>query len=395
MDPIVSIIAILALAKIFGELVERAGYPPMIGEIGAGIVLGPSVLNIVVMDANLEFLSTLGVITLLFISGVEMNPKALASARNASALTGVLGVATPFALGIVGGMLLGFGLVEQVFLGIVLSITSIGISVRTLIDLKKLNTLAGSTIVGAAVIDDVIGIVLLGVLSSLSLTGEIVFLTLAASVVLSVLFIAFAFTIGRRLATWTFEQSRTMQTHEMPYVVSITIALASAAAAHALGLHYAIGEVIAALLLGSQIRKDRSLFDGLIDVSFGFFVTFFFASIGLVLQVSPETIFSPLLLPLLLIALVGKIAGGFLGSLPYVKDRLAALIVGFGISSRGELALVVAQASLAAGIITAGLYSTVTLVVIVTVLLAPVLMKWGFARMDARATAALSSAETK
>ncbi|KUG19617.1 MAG: cation:proton antiporter [Methanomicrobiaceae archaeon] len=393
MDPILAIILILVVAKGLGEIVERVGYPPMIGEIVAGILLGPSILNLVILDPTLEAFAAAGVIALLFISGAEMNPKAFARARDVSVLTGAAGVAVPLFSGIGVGYLLGLNLLEAIFLGIILSITSIGVAVRTLIDLKKLNTLVGSTIVGAAVIDDILGIVLLGLLSSIALGEAAGMAALALPIALSAFFLLFAFTVGKRLVTWAFLRSRRMRTHEMPYTAAIIIAFAAAYATEAIGLHYAIGAFIAGLMLGDQIRKDQGLFDGLVDFAFGFFVTFFFVSIGLLVRIEPETILSPLLVPLIAVALAGKTAGGFLGSLPYLKDRMQALIVGFGLTSRGELALVVAQTSLAAGIISVGLFSVVTLMVIATVFLAPILVKWGFSRMEA--TRSLTPAETE
>lgn len=398
MDPIVAIIVILVVAKVFGEGLERLGYPPMIGEIAAGILLGPAVLGLVELDATLEVFATIGIIALLFISGVEMNPKAFAAARNAATLTAVAGVAVPFILGFVGGALLGFSFAEQFFLAVILSITSIGVSVRTLIDLQRLDSLVGNTIVGAAIVDDIIGIVLLGVLSSVALSGQLDLLPLAGALVLAVLFIAFAFTVGRRLAVWLFRASRSMLTHEMPYVAAIAIALATAAAAHALGLHYAIGAFIAGIILGRQVRNDRSVFDGIIDFGFGFFVTFFFASIGLLFHPDPA-VFGTLLVPaLILLAIAGKTLGGYLGSRYFFESPLAALTVGFGLSARGEIALVVAQVSLAAGIIGAGLYSAVTVMVIATVFAAPLLMRWGFAledRREKRITGGRPSGETR
>jgi Kef-type K+ transport system membrane component KefB len=398
MDTIPAIIAILVLAKVLGELLERIGYPPMIGEIGAGIILGPEILGWVTFDQTLEVFSTIGVIVLLFISGVEMNARAFAAARNAAATTAAAGVAVPFVAGFAGGYLLGFSFIEQLFLATVLSITSIGVSVRTLIDLRRLNTLVGNTIVGAAVVDDIIGIVLLGILSSIALTGRVEVGALAVTILLSLLFIAFAFTAGKRLITGAFARSRLMLTHEMPYAVAIIIALAMAAAAHALALHYAIGAFIAGLLLGPQIRDDRSLFNGILDFGFGFFVTFFFASIGLLLALEPGTIVSPLVFPLVILAVGGKTIGGYLGSIYYLRDHLRALTVGFGLSARGEIALVVAQTSLAAGFITQGLYSAVAVTVVTTVFAAPLLMRWGFAKTADRSsppTDGLPQAETR
>ncbi|NYT06308.1 MAG: hypothetical protein GKC04_08105, partial [Methanomicrobiales archaeon] len=172
MEFLLAIILLLATAKALGEVLERTGYPAMIGEIAAGIVLGPSLLGIVAMDGTMEIFADIGLIALLFISGVELNIAQFIQARTVAASTALAGVVVPFSFGFCIGALLGFSALESFFCAITLSITSIGISVRSLIDLKRLTTPVGTTIVSAAVLDDIIGIVLLAVLSSLALQAE-------------------------------------------------------------------------------------------------------------------------------------------------------------------------------------------------------------------------------
>ena len=377
MDILLQILLLLIAAKLFGEILERRGYPSLIGEILAGIVLGPSLLSLVAPNPTLEVFSDIGVVALLFLSGAEMNPRAFLEKRNIAVSTAIMGVVVPFAGGILLGMLLNLSFPETLFIAIALSITSIGISIRMLVDLKQLNSAVGITIVSAAVLDDIIGVFLLGVLSAVTVQGEVTLNAALFSVIGGILFLAFFISIGPRILRWLFGLARKTETHEMVYSVAIILALGSAYLSHFAGMHYAIGAFIAGLVLGEGIRRDRMLFDSLMDFGFGFFVTFFFASIGLLFSFSAETFLSPFLLPIIIIAVAAKILGGFLGSIPFIS-RNEAFLIGIGIVPRAEIALVVARVALIAGLIGVELFSAVTAMVIVTILATPLLMKKGF-----------------
>jgi Kef-type K+ transport system membrane component KefB len=377
MDVFLQILLLLILAKLFGEILERRGYPSLIGEILAGIVLGPSLLSLVVPNATLEIFSDIGVVALLFLSGVEMNPRAFLERSTIGLSTAIMGVVVPFAAGFLLGTLLDLPFPETLFVAIALSITSIGVSVRILVDLKQLDSAVGTTIVSAAVLDDIIGVFLLGVLSTVAVQGEITLDTMLFGVLGGIAFLALFIVIGPRLLPWFFGLARKTETHEMVYSVAIILALGSAYLFHFTGMHYAIGAFLAGLILGEGVRRDRILFDSLMDFGFGFFITFFFASIGLLFSFSTETFLSPFLLPIILTGVGGKVLGGFLGSIPFLSRR-EALLVGIGIVPRAEIALVVASVALTTGLISVELFSAVTAMAIVTILATPILMQKGF-----------------
>jgi Kef-type K+ transport system membrane component KefB len=381
MEFIPALLLVLVTAKLMGELVERTGYPSMIGEILAGIILGPAVLGLVDPTPELESFAELGIIALLFISGIELNLAGFARARNTAAATAAGGIIVPLAAGWLLGALFSLTDIETLFLAITLSITSIGISVRTLIDLKRLTGDVGATIIAAAVYDDVIGIVLLGVLTAASTHSGSAWDGLVPVIGFAVIFIVAAATVGRKAVPWLFSLARKSETHEMSYSAAIIIALLLAWLAQAAHLHYTIGAFVAGLLLGDVVRKDRTLLDSLTDFGFGFMITLFFASVGLHVSVPWSDLATPLLLPLFLLAVASKFAGGFAGSAYFLGIKRAAL-VGIGICPRGEIALVVAKVALASGIIAAGLYASVTFMVIATIFATPLLLKAGFPRLD-------------
>ncbi|WAI01994.1 cation:proton antiporter [Methanogenium organophilum] len=378
MDVILQILFLLISAKLFGELVERAGYPALIGEIAAGILLGPSLLGLVTPNETLEVFADIGIIALLFVSGAEMNLKSFLERRNVAVTTAVAGVLVPFGGGILLGHLLNLTQTETLFLAIALSITSIGVSVRILVDYKQLNTVLGTAIVSAAVLDDIIGIFLLGILSAVAMQGTTLAVDfLPAGLLVAIIFLVLFVIFAPRLLRWLFDLARKTETHEMVYSVAIILAIGSAWLSHAAGLHYSIGAFIAGLILGDQIRSDRLLFDSLMDFGFGFFVTLFFASVGLLFSFTRETFLSPYIIPIIVVAIAGKIIGGYIGSFHFLP-RAEAFLVGLGMTPRGEIALVVAKVALVGGIIGSALFSAVTVMVIVTIIVTPLLMKHGF-----------------
>ncbi len=378
MSPLIEIILILIVAKILGELAERAGFPALIGEIGAGALLGPFILNIVTPGETIEFFSDIGIIALLFISGAQINLQAFYKTGKAGAFTAVAGVAVPFVSGITLGLLMGFQHIEALFLGIALSITSIGISVRTLIDIRQLKSQVGMIIVSAAVIDDVIGIILLALLTAVA-GGATGIESLIPTFIAMVIFLVAIFTIGKPVMEWIFKKAQKAHTHEMTYSAAILIALVTAVLSNSAGLHYAIGAFIAGLLLGDHIRDDRMLFDSLIDFTFGFFVTIFFASIGLLFSPDGGEFMLPFIVILILVAFVTKIAGGMAGSFRFLHDLKKSFLVGLGLCPRGEIALVVVKISLLAGIIAGNLFTAITVMIIASIFITPVLLTRGFA----------------
>ncbi|MDO8841625.1 cation:proton antiporter [Methanocalculus sp.] len=373
---VLEILILLAVAKVAGELLERIGYPALVGEITAGIILGPSILGIIELNEVITALGDLGLIVLLFLSGIQTDLQNLASAEKAGTATALCGVIVPLLSGVALGYLTGMDMITSVFLGIALAITSIGISVRALVDEHALATPIGSIIITSAVIDDLIGIILLAILSAFALGGGLV--SVAGTAIFGILFIIIMVTVGRRILGRCYAIIRRNASHETAYSASLLIAFASAAVSQIIGLHLAIGAFFAGLALSDRIRPDRSIEGSLSDLGTGFLVTIFFGSIGLSLALSADTLLDPLLLPLILVAFLGKIIGGYLGSRPFLPDNRSALIVGIGLCPRGEVALVVATIALTAGIITGALYATVTVMVIATVMISPIFFRMGF-----------------
>ncbi len=375
MDVLAGIIVLLIAAKILGELVEYTGYPSLIGEIIAGIILGPTVLNIVEVTPVIQFFSTIGVILLLFITGVEINQKIFRSARNRMIVTGLCAAAIPFIIGYVLGTVLSLSADEALFLAVVFMLTSIGISVRTLIEERQLNTDFGMTIVGGAVVCAVSGIILFGILSSIKAEGILTQASILRPLLVAVFFILVITTIGKKVFQFIYIRVQLLHNHALTYAVAFLIACTSAFFSQLLGLTVVVGAFFAGITLNKSVHEDHDIHESFHNMAFGIFITVFFASVGLIMKIPIAELFSPFILIVIIIAIGAKIIGGFIGSYLFLKDRRLAFLVGLGMIPRGDLTLALAQSAIIAGIISQQIYTATVLIVIVTVLVTPFFLK--------------------
>lgn len=375
MDVLAGIIVLLIAAKTLGVLVEYTGYPSLIGEIVAGIILGPTVFNIVEVTPIIQFFSTIGVILLLFITGIEINQKIFRSARNRMIVTGLCAAAIPFIIGYVLGTVLSLSTDESLFLAVVFMLTSIGISVRTLIEERQLNTDFGMTIVGGAVVCAVSGIILFGILSSIKAEGILTQESILRPLLVAVFFILVITTIGKKVFQFIYIRVQLLHNHALTYAVAFLIACTSAFFSQLLGLTVVVGAFFAGITLNKSVHEDHDIHESFHNMAFGIFITIFFASVGLIMKIPVAELFSPFILIVIIIAIVAKIIGGFFGSYPFLKDRRFAFLVGLGMIPRGDLTLALAQSAIVAGIISQQIYTATILIVIVTVLVTPFFLK--------------------
>ena len=381
MDMLAGIIVLLVTAKILGELVEYAGYPSLIGEILAGMILGPSVFNLVETTPVIQFFSTVGVILLLFITGVEINQKIFRSARERMVVTGLTAVFIPFVFGFLLGAFLSLTGDETIFLAIAFALTSIGISVRTLLEEQQLNTDFGMTIVGGAVVTAISGIIIFGILASMKTEGVLTPYSILRPIVIATIFILVITTAGKRVFQYIFQKVQVLHNHALSYSAAFLITCISSFISQVLGLTFVIGAFFSGITLSKSVHEDHDIHESLHNMAFGIFITVFFASVGLSMKIPLQDLFTPVILLIIGVAIAGKVIGGFLGSYPYLRKRNVAFLVGLGMVPRGDLTLALAQSALMTGIISQQIYTATILLVLVTVLLTPVFLKIGLNRM--------------
>jgi Kef-type K+ transport system membrane component KefB len=395
---LISLIAIFAAAKLFGELAERIGQPAVLGEMVGGIVIGTSGLHLI--DAHspvLHVLAELGVILLLFLIGLETDIHRLLSVGGAAAAVAATGVVLPFAAGYGVGAVLGYPATLSVFLGAALTATSVGITARVLSDLGHLESDESQVILGAAVADDILGLVLLTVISAVAAGQRLTVLGVSKIVMIAFGFVALALIIGSRLAPRLIALVTRLRVGKALFFAAIMFAFGLAWLAHLAGSALIIGAFAAGLVL-AKTDRGRDIEHEVYDVA-QFFIPIFFVSVGAAvdlkalnpLQAGTRQFFVIGIL-LTIVAIVGKLLAGYAA----FGRPLRKFVIGVGMVPRGEVGLIFAQLGLSAGLLSAGLYSSVALMVMITTFVAPPALRALLARRGRQdAESALSDVVTE
>ena len=364
---------ILLVAKLAAEASDRIRIPAVIGEIAAGIVIGPSVLGLVSGSDMLFVLAEFGVIFLLIQVGMETDIAELRSVGRASMLVALIGVALPMALGVGVGLAIGESTNTSLFIGAALTATSIGITARVFGDLRALATVEARTVLGAAVVDDVLGLIILTVVVRIVEQGSVGIGTIATTIGLAVGFLLLTSVIGFATFPKVFatiaKHSRSTATVS---VTAIGVALAFSVLADKANLAPIIGAFVAGLALRRISASERVERD---VASLGhIFVPVFFLYIGITTDIQAMFDARVLGIALLLsaVAIIGKIAAA-VGAFGTKSDKL---VIGFGMLPRGEVGLIFATIGLKVGALSEEMYGSILFVVLLTTLLAPPLLRW-------------------
>jgi Kef-type K+ transport system membrane component KefB len=397
----------LILARIFGYIFYRFKQPAVLGEILAGIVLGGIGLflihgqkvlifnhSFILPDFNLQsnyfvFVAELGILFLLFVSGLEISVSKLKKMGKSSSIVAIGGVLAPFILGFLSCFLLStftnfnFTLSESIVIGLILTATSVGVTVRTLMDMNVLDSDVGATILGSAVIDDVIAIILLAFVVSI---GSI-FDTLWLGLRIALFFLIFLY-LGLKLIDKILNIGEKINTPKAFLSIAIAILLIYAFFADTVGISGIIGAFVAGILIGQNVRSVKIEKD-VKAIAYGFFIPLFFVWVGSILwksvdDISSSSIISIIFLAVIIssVAIIGKILGCGIGAKIAGMSNRESLQVGIGMIPRMELALIIVTTAFTRNILTgdaAGQILVVTvLLTIITTLIAPVLIKITF-----------------
>ena len=388
--PLLSALAIvIASAKLGGWFFSYLKQPVVLGELLVGLILGPSLLNIFgsdyfqkahVSDALHEF-GELGVIFLMFVAGLEVHLSDFAKAGKPAVLSGVLGVVFPIILGSLAVLPFGYALDQAIFLGIVMAATSVSISAQTLMEMGRLRSREGLTLLGAAVVDDVLAIAVLSTFLAFALGGGTSVVELVWILLRMVLFLIGAFVFGMwflpRAARWVEDKRLPIGEPVMSLIVVSILFFAWASEAVG-GVAAITGAFIAGVALASSPLKEK-IERGVHTLAYSFFVPIFLVSIGLAANARSLS-FNDLGLTLMisLVAIVSKLIGAGLGARVGGMSGGESWRVGIGMISRGEVGLIVASVGVGAGILTSASFTSIVLMVLVTTLITPPLLRWAF-----------------
>ncbi|HEY4767503.1 MAG TPA: cation:proton antiporter [Candidatus Limnocylindria bacterium] len=362
---------VLLAAKIGEEIFKRIGQPALVGEILGGVLVGPAVLGIYRVTPETELFAEIGVVLLLFQVGVETRIGDLLRVGGTAASVGVMGVILPMGGGLALGAVLGYPIEVSVFLGAALTATSVGITARVLDDLGAMASQSGRVILGAAVIDDVLAMLILAFASGLA-AGSVSAGQLATLVGLAGAFIGIVLLVGTRVLRTRPSILTDPEFAATPFLPGMILMLGLAALAALIGLAAIIGAFLAGMVVGES--SERHALEEEVAPVAAFFTPFFFGFIGA--QVNLAALADPLTLALLagltVLAVMTKFAGAFAGAIRLGRQRAA--LIGWGMVPRGEVGIVVAGLGLGAGAISSHLYSVVVGMAVLTTLMVPPLM---------------------
>lgn len=366
---------IIIVVKIFTIITQKIKMPKVLGGLIAGIVLGPAMLNIVQNSTILEALSKFGIILIMFLAGMETSIKKFILNSNKYVIIATIGVIVPLILGTICSLIYVQDLKTNLFFGAVITATSVSITVETLIEMKKIKSSVGLAILGAGVVDDILGILFLTIIMN---SGNLQVKTFSLIIIKIILFFGMAIIAGLLLFK-VFEkiEQKDIKTEQMP-TYSIAFALILAYIAEMLGVSGIIGAYIAGLVIGNteKGRKVRKKLDLVVHTIFS---PIFFASIGLNLTALnfslPVWVF---IIIFTAITIISKIIGNGLGAkiCGYPKEK--ALQIGIGMATRGEVALIMANEAKKIYLINEEVFSIVIITVMLVTLITPVLLHYSF-----------------
>ena len=374
-------------AKIGEEIARRLGQPAVIGELLGGFVVGPSVLGLVVPGETAAVLAEIGVVILLFAVGLEVRLDDLLAVGRPAVLTAVIAMILPIVAGVAIGLGIGEGTYAALYIGLALAATSIGITSRVLAEMGVLDRTFARVVLGAAVIDDVLALVLIGVVSGAAsgdLSESTLFVAVAAFGLVGLGFAAARRARGlkREVFTWPLFA-------DTPLVPAFMLMFALALISAAIGLAAIIGAFVAGLIVAETEAQDELEHE--IKPLAQIFTPFFFAVTGAQLDLSALTdpAVAALAIGLGVVGVATKAVGGYLGARSL--GHWGAATVGFGMVPRGEVGIVVATLGLVSGLLDQGTFSAVLIAVVLTTVVAPYLLAWSIPKATAEAAASAST----
>ncbi|MBP1155017.1 MULTISPECIES: cation:proton antiporter [unclassified Paenibacillus] len=366
------LLIILVCTKLAGDLCVRLGQPAVLGKLIVGILIGPALLGWIQNSDLLQAFSQIGVLLLMFIAGLETDVQELNRNRNSSVTVAVGGIIMPLLGGYYGGQLMGLGQAESLFLGLLFSATSVSISVQTLKDLGQLKSRESVTILGAAIVDDILVVILLAFLMSFFVGGGDVSLGLLIGK--KVLFFALIIVLGWKVVPWVMKRIAPLRVSETVITAALIVCFGFSYLAESLQIAGIIGAFAAGIAV-AQTNFKTEVVHKLEPIAYAVFVPVFFVSIGVSVTFDGIMDQLPLIAGLTVMAVLTKIIGCGLGARVTGFNWKSSLSIGAGMVSRGEVALIIAAIGLEMNLLPQAFFTSVIIVVILTTLITPPLLK--------------------
>lgn len=371
LEMLLPLAAILIGARLAGQVSLKLGLPAVFGELLLGFLIGPAALNWFHTSETVGLLANIGVILLMFMAGMETDLQSVKSVGKPSFFAALGGVVIPLAGGTWLGHIFGMAFDKALFLGAVLTATSVSISAQSLREMGKLRSPEGSTVISAAIIDDVLGVLIFAGVMSLTSGGNILLTFIKMG-----LFFPVAWVLGDKILPWIIRWEQKISHREASLGILLALIFVYAWAAEELGSVATItGAYILGVLVARHVDHDHIVHSGISAIGYGLFIPVFFVNIGLQASLAGLATAPLLTMTLILFAVLSKIIGSGVGA------RLGGLFpgqafqVGCAMVSRGEVALVIAGAGLAGGLLDSTTFSTLIVVTLATTLITPPLLR--------------------
>ncbi|MDR2676900.1 MAG: cation:proton antiporter [Endomicrobium sp.] len=369
--------SILFFAMLFGEFALKLGQSVVMGELIVGIIMGPSVLAIINETQTLSNISELGAMILLFEVGLSTNIKKFLKSSGWASAVAIIGVVLPYFFGYFGFLLFGFTNSQAIFAASALTATSVGITAKVFMDLQYIETEEAEIVLGAAIIDDIIGLTILAIVSRLITNGTIDFKTIASISGYAILFLISSIVIGILVAPTFFKFISKMKRSYVTLIVGIVFCFIVSSFSIKAKLAPIVGAFIAGLIL--SVTKQKEKINKEIKPISAFFVPIFFVMMGINIDVS---IFNPfvvsnmkiwgLVATIFIVALVGKILSGFI----VFKKGIDKFLIGISMVPRGEVGLIFAGIGLQTNVFKTQDYSALIAVIMLTTFITPMMLKY-------------------
>jgi Kef-type K+ transport system membrane component KefB/nucleotide-binding universal stress UspA family protein len=405
---IAQIVLLLLAGRLLGELMQRVGQPAVMGQLVAGVLLGPSVFGALWPQAQhalfasgteqkamLDAVSNLGILLLLLLTGMETDLRLVKSTRRAAVSVSAAGIVIPFCCGVAVGQFLPEAmlprpdqrLITSLFLGTALSVASIKIVAAVVREMGFMRRRVGMTLVASAMIDDTVGWTIIAITSSLALHGALDAAALAQSLLGTGLFLLVSFTLGQRLVFALIRWTNDKFISEAPVVTAILIVMGvMALTTHLIGIHTVLGAFVAGVLVGQSPILTRHIDEQLRGLVVALFMPVFFSAAGLNadLSILKDPQLTGLTAGLIVIASVGKFTGAFLGGALGGLSGRESLALACGMNARGSTEVIVASIGLSMGVISHDLFTMIVTMAVVTTLAMPPTLRWALSRLPVR-----------
>ncbi len=402
---LIEITLMLLVGRLLGEVMQRIGQPAVMGQLLAGVLLGPSALGLIWPSAHqvifpnlpeqkamIDAISQLGVLMLLLLTGMETDLALVSKMRRTALFTSLSGVALPFACGFALGEFLPDSLLPDparrlatsLFLATTLSISSVKIVAMVIMEVDFMRRNIGQIILASAILDDTIGWIIIAVIGGLASQGAVNLPGLSFMLLGTMLFLVLSFTVGRRVVAWVIRWTNDHLAIETPVITAILVLmLLMALLTSYIGVHTVLGAFVAGILIGQSPILTRHIEEQLRGLIVSLFAPVFFAVAGLSIDLTilKSAYLVKLALGLILIASFGKLVGCYVGGRLGKLTSRESTALAIGMNARGSTEVIVASIGLAMGVLNRDIYTLIVVMAIVTTMVTPVLLRWALKRI--------------